>query len=98
MPRTSQFGLRGGIHSRLAWQGRGNVAEYKVTRGFSTYLAEKSSKAFSCPASPSARRTASWKFFNEYRTIAGCVSVPFDNIVRRLLVAARTSASGWEGT
>src|ERR1700761_9744402 len=61
-------------------------------------LLEKSSKTFSCPASPSARRTASWKSFNENRTLAGEVSAPFDNMVRRLLVAARTSASGREGT
>src|ERR1700722_5535869 len=61
-------------------------------------LSEKSSRTFSCPASPSARRTASWKSLKEYRTIAGGVSAPFDNMVRRSLVAARTSASGWEGT
>ena len=61
-------------------------------------LSEKSSKTFCCPASPSARRTASWKSLNEYRPIAGGVSAPFDNMVRRSLVAARTSASGWEGT
>jgi len=61
-------------------------------------LSEKSSKTFSCPASPSARRTASWKSFNEYRTVAGGVSAPFDNMVRRSLVAARTSASGRELT
>src|SRR5258708_33023158 len=45
-------------------------------------LSEKSSKSFCCPASPSARRTASWKSFREYRTTAGGVSAPFDNIVR----------------
>ena len=28
-------------------------------------LSEKSSKTFCCPASPSAKRTASWKFLNE---------------------------------
>jgi hypothetical protein len=61
-------------------------------------LSEKSSKTFCCPASPSARRTASWKSLNEYRTIAGALSAPFDNMVRRSLVAARTSASGWELT
>ena len=61
-------------------------------------LSEKSSKTFCCPASPSARRTASWKSLNEYRTIAGGVSALFDNMVRRSLVAARTSASGWELT
>jgi len=44
-----------------------------------TYLSEKSSKTFCCPVSPSARRTASWKSFNGYRTDAGGVSVPFDN-------------------
>ena len=55
-------------------------------------LSEKSSKTFCCPASPSARRTASWKSLNEYRTIAGGVSAPFDNMVSRSLVAARTSA------
>lgn len=70
------------------------------TPGSSGYaaLSEKSSKTFSCPASPSASRTASWKSLNEYRSIAGGVSAPFDNMVRRWLVAARTSASGWEGT
>src|SRR5215510_5067726 len=61
-------------------------------------LYEKSSKTFCCPVSPSARRTASWKSLNEYRTIAGGVSAPFDNIVRRSLVAARTSANGCELT
>src|SRR6516164_3073845 len=62
-------------------------------------LSEKSSKTFCCPASPSARRTASWKsLINGYRTDAGGVSAPFDNMVRRSLVAARTSASGWELT
>src|SRR6516165_11489314 len=55
-------------------------------------------RPFCCPASPSARRTASWKSLNEYRTIAGAVSAPFDNMVRRSLVAASTSASGWELT
>jgi len=35
----------------------------------------------------------SWKSLSEYRTIAGGVSAPFDNMVRRALVAARTSAS-----
>src|ERR1700736_996778 len=64
----------------------------------STDLSEKSSKTFCCPASPSARRTASWKSLNEYCTIAGGVSAPLDNMVRRSLVAARTSASGWEPT
>src|SRR5882672_1572412 len=67
-------------------------------QGLSTDLSEKSSKTFCCPASPSARRTASWKSLNGYRTIAGGVSAPFDNMVRRSLVAARTSASGWELT
>src|SRR6266704_2325985 len=67
-------------------------------QGLSTDLSEKSSKTFCCPASPSARRTASWKSLNEYRTIAGGVSAPFDNMVRRSLVAARTSVSGWELT
>jgi hypothetical protein len=61
-------------------------------------LSEKSSKTFSCPASPSARRTASRKFFNEYRTVAGGVSAPFENMVSRSLAAARMSASGWERT
>jgi hypothetical protein len=51
-----------------------------------------------CPASRSARLTASWKSLTEYRTLAGGVSAPFDHMVRRSLVAARTSASGWEGT
>ena len=32
------------------------------------------------------------------RGFVGGVSAPFDNMVRRSLVAARTSASGWEGT
>src|SRR5215469_10925104 len=59
---------------------------------------EKSSKTFSCPASPSAKRTASWKSLTEYRTLAGGVRAPFDNMERRSLVAAHTSASGWEGT
>jgi hypothetical protein len=61
-------------------------------------VSEKSSKTFCCPASPSARRTASWKSFNEYRTIDGGVSAPVDNMVSRSLVASRISASGWEGT
>ena len=61
-------------------------------------LSEKSSKTFSCPASPSARRTASWKSLSGYRTIVGGVSDPFDNMARRSLVAALTAASGWEGT
>src|SRR5881227_1997411 len=61
-------------------------------------LSEKSSKIFCCPASPSARRTASWKSLNEYRTIAGGVSALFDIIVRRSVVAARTSPRGWELT
>src|SRR5580704_3047373 len=65
---------------------------------FSTDYSEKSSKTFSCPASPSARLTASWKSLSGYRTIAGGVSAPFDNMVRRSLVAARTSVSGWELT
>src|SRR5215471_19071142 len=64
-------------------------------QGLSTDLAEKSSKTFCWPASPSARRTASWKSFNAYRTLAGGVRAPFDNMVRRSLVAARTAASGW---
>jgi hypothetical protein len=69
-------------------------------RGSAGYdaLSEKSSKIFCCPASPSARRTASWKSIKEYRPTAGGVSAPFDNMVRRSLVAARTSASGWEPT
>src|SRR5262249_26115418 len=71
-----------------------------LPRGSTSYaaLSEKSSKTFCCPASPSARRTASWKSLSGYRTIAGGVSVPFDNMVRRSLVATRTSASGWELT
>jgi hypothetical protein len=67
-------------------------------RGLSTDHSEKSSKTFCCPVSPSARRTASWKSLNAYRTIVGGVSAPFDNMVSRSLVAARTSASGWELT
>src|SRR3954462_2635086 len=69
-----------------------------VVREFSTDYYEKSSKTFSCSASPSARRTASWKSLSGYCTIAGGVSGRFECMVRRSLVAARTSASGWEGT
>src|SRR5207245_8929254 len=76
----------------------GQITIPSQVRGLSTDLSEKSSKTFCCPASPSARRTASWKSLNEYRTIAGGVSAPFDNMVTRSLVAARTSASGWELT
>src|ERR1700733_9464444 len=56
-------------------------------------LSDQSSKTFCCPASPSARRTASWKSLNEYRPIAGGISAPFDNMVRRRLVAAGSSGS-----
>ncbi|WP_334270651.1 hypothetical protein, partial [Edaphobacter sp. HDX4] len=38
------------------------------------------------------------KSLAEYRTIAGGVSAPIDNMVRRLTIAVRTFASGWEGT
>src|SRR5215470_15004791 len=71
---------------------------YASTTFKSTDLYEKSSKTFCCPVSPSARRTASWKSLHEYRTMAGGVSAPFDNMARRSLVAARTSPSGWELT
>jgi hypothetical protein len=38
------------------------------------------------PASPSARRTSSRKFRSGYRTVAGGVSAPFENMVKRLPV------------
>ena len=97
---TAEYMYRGGDKSPTWICQMLRPGSRRLRRGYTGYgaLSEKSSKIFSCPASPSARRTASWKSLSEYRTIAGGVSAPFANMLRRSLVAARTSASGRELT